>query len=274
LPDARAANGLKDNGEGMTGFAEYLADLVRRIAGVAAAMLPQRWWPALDEHIPVTSSALAAGLITLVTGALLGSAGFLTFATEQASLNTQAMLTAATSGRPEAEEVTTAMPVAANSLSLFVFLLWTPTGWASMYLTLTGLVRAAGAGFDDPRGDPILSLADAASLRVFSATRARRAQSRRESLEGPDVPDRVVVAATLGIPNADLVVVAARRKPGWDAGAVVLTSHAAFRLGGVTERQIDGRLRTLYPLTEHRDLEVFRRTVRYELVDPRSDQRL
>jgi hypothetical protein len=62
------------------------------------------------------------------------------------------------------------------------------------------------------------------------------------------------------------VVIASRRKPGWDRDTIVITADAAYRIGAITERAIDGRLRTLYPLAEHKDLETFRRTVRYDLL--------
>jgi hypothetical protein len=69
----------------------------------------------------------------------------------------------------------------------------------------------------------------------------------------------------VGCPDADLVIVASRRKEGWDTGTVVLTGSGSYRVGTIVERTIGGHLRTLYPLSEHNDLEVFRRTVRYEL---------
>jgi hypothetical protein len=37
-----------------------------------------------------------------------------------------------------------------------------------------------------------------------------------------------------------------------------------YRLGEPVERTVEGHLRTLYPLKEHNDLEVARRSVRYE----------
>ena len=71
-------------------------------------------------------------------------------ATQQASLNTQAMLDAATSTAPGALSVDSSMSVAMTSLSLFTFLLLTPQGWATMYLGLTGFVRAVEAGLTIP----------------------------------------------------------------------------------------------------------------------------
>ena len=84
-------------------------------------------------------------------------------------------------------------------------------------------------------------------------------------LEGPEIPDRVVPGAQVGLPDALLVVVASRRKPDWDAGTVVITPGSIYRVGTIVERTIRGRLRTLYPLTEHKDFEAFRRTVHYDM---------
>ena len=45
----------------------------------------------------------------------------------------------------------------------------------------------------------------------------------------------------------------------------VFTADGCYRLGEPVEQTIAGRLRTLYPLTAHDDLEVIRRSVRYDL---------
>ena len=134
---------------------------------------------------------------------------------------------------------------------------------ASTYLALSGLVLPVGAHFDEPQGDCVLNLADAGIRRVGTATARRAAIDNRQLLEGPDVRDRVVHGAQLGLPGASLVVVASRLKEGWDVGAVVLTDRGAFRILALEDRTIAGRLRRLYSLTPHEDLEVFRRAVQY-----------
>jgi hypothetical protein len=95
-------------------------------------------------------------------------------------------------------------------------------------------------------------------------TKTWRQAAVREALEGSDVPDLSMTGVAAHLP-ADIVIVSARRKPGWDRGTVVLTERGCFRIGTPVERTIGGRLRTLYPLTEHRDLEVIRRSVTYTL---------
>lgn len=249
-------------------FGRYLGALLKRVAAIPAAMLPARLWPFLDVYLPVSESALPAALLTLLAGVAIGIPGFLEYAGEQASVNNAAMLEAArveASRPPGGDTVTTALPVGMGALSVFTFLLFTFNGWATMYLAGTGFVRILGALVDDPRGDPILSLVDSALVRSFRTAHAGGVQWRRESLEGPEVPDRVLTGAEVGLPDAALVIVAARRKTGWDRGTILLTDTSAYRVGEIIECTMHGRLRTLYPLTEHNDLEVFRRAVRYDM---------
>ena len=117
---------------------ERLGDcwLSKRVAGMrphSGAALAH-----LDQYLPVTESAFP----DRSSPAPHRHTGILNHATQQASLNTQAMLDAATSTAPGALSVDSSMSVAMTSLSLFTFLLLTPQGWATMYLGLTGFVRA------------------------------------------------------------------------------------------------------------------------------------
>jgi hypothetical protein len=249
-------------------FARYLGALLTRIAAVPAAMLPARLWPTLDAHLPVSESALPAALLTVLAGAAIGIPGFFEYASEQASMSTDAMLEAARvqAARPAGEDsVTTSMPVAMTALSVFGFLLLTFKGWSTMYLMGTGVFRLLGVTADDPQGDPILSLIDSALFQSFRTAHAQTARWQREAREGPHIPDRLLTGAQIGLPDADLVIVAARRKTGWDPGTILLTDTSAYRVGEIIDCTIEGRLRTLYPLTEHNDLEVFRRAVRYDM---------
>ena len=65
--------------------------------------------------------------------------------------------------------------------------------------------------------------------------------------------------------STELVVVASRQKPGWERGVFVITPDAWYRLGEPIDREMPAGLRTLYPLTELRDLEVRRKSVEYTL---------
>jgi hypothetical protein len=242
------------------------------IAGILAASLPKRWWPPLDRHIPVTASAPLASILTVLVSGFGGISGLINHTTEQVSLNNRAVLAAAAkeAARPVSEEKLSdkdwgRMFVGVSSLSVFTFIFLTPAGWASSYFGLSGTWRAVAAAVDDPFGDPILTGVDALVLRGVRRARARGADRRRQALEGPEVPDRVVRGSHIGMPAADLVIVAARRKPAWDAGTVVDTGDRWYRVTSIEERTVGEWLRTLYALVPHQDHEAFRPRVRYDL---------
>src|SRR6266545_2076608 len=244
------------------GYVEYMVTAARGVVAVACAMLPRRHWPVLDEFFPVSEAAAPAGILTIFLAVAIGMPGFLHHAKGESDAHAAAF--ASIFGMPDTVANREFLS-GVNGLALFTFLLLTPAGWATMYLGLSGVVRSAGAWFDDPHGDFILTLADAAVVRSRRDRKARTSRAAREALEGPEVPDRVVAGAHVGLPDAELVIVASRQKAGWDAGTVLLTIGPSYRVGTIVERTIHGRLRTLYPLTEHKDFEAFRRTVRYDL---------
>ena len=100
--------------------------------------------------------------------------------------------------------------------------------------------------------------------------RDRKARAAREAREGPEVADRVVSSAAAGMPGCDLVIVSSRRKPGWDRGVAVFTPEKCYRLGEPAEQTIAGRLRYLYPLTEHADFEAIRKKILERRREPAS----
>ena len=65
--------------------------------------------------------------------------------------------------------------------------------------------------------------------------------------------------------GVDYVVLSARRKPDWHAGAIVLTSTDWYRLGVPFDMETPAGLRTAYPLTKMETVEVVRRGIQYEL---------
>ena len=242
----------------VTGLALFTAAGVQHLAGIAAAMLPKRWWPHLDTRVPASSMALVSGLATFLLGAAIGIPGFLAYVTDLADrINRVALATPEQAGAGAGSILMT--------LGLFSFLLGTPTGWVTTYLCLTGFLRTLAALVTDGFGDPVLTAIDAAALAIWGGTRTKAQQWQRESLEGPEMPDRVMSAEQLDIQGAEFVIVASRRKAGWDKGTVLLTENGAFRVTTIEERTLGGRLRTLYGVSEHRDLEVFRRAVQYNL---------
>lgn len=239
------------------------------VTAMVASLLPRRVWPRLPAAFPMTAAAFASGLATLFAGAAVGIPGFLAHAHAQTSLAIDAQLhqvfTDANAGYSQG------LSQGFAGLSIFTFLLLTPPGWLTLYLIGVGALRTAAAWFDDPFGDPILTGIDGIARRVRARATARSAAARRESLEGPEVADRLVSGASAGIAGCDVVVVSSRRKPGWERGTVVLTEDGCYRIGEPVEQTIAGRLRTLYPLTAHEDLEAIRRSVRYEWPQGKPD---
>ena len=153
----------------------------------------------------------------------------------------------------------------AGSMSLVTWAFTTPAGVLSVYLGITGWIRIVAWYVGDAWGDPLLTIADGVARLAWSRHRQQRATSARETREGADVPDVLVTASDAGVEDADLVVIASRRKPEWDAGAIVVTDDKWYTLGASIEQQMPGGWRTLYPLTELHHHEVLRRAVRYTL---------
>lgn len=240
-----------------------LARLPAFVAAIAAALLPHRYWRALPHWIPVERAAFASGLLAFFVGAFVGIPGFLEHAGANVSFVNQAVITEAMRN-PDAG-YSRGMVQGFAGLSIFTFLFLTPTGLLTLYLVASGTTRAAAAWFDDPRGDPLLTGLDA--LLSSGRERHRRDTERRTraALEGPEVPDRAVTSAAAGLAGCDLVIVASRRKEGWVQGVTVFTANAAYRIGEPVDRTIAGRLRALYPLTEHKDFEAVRKSVHYDL---------
>jgi len=237
------------------------------MAGMLAALLPYRWWRQVPAAIPVGPAAFMSGIATLLAGAAIGIPGFL----EHAHANASIGLDAALEDMYRTEVYRGDLVIGYSGLSVFTFLLLTPKGWLTLYLMISGGVRAAAAWFDDPVGDPALCLVDHVAFTGRERARTEFERRSRELKEGREVPDRAVSAASAGLPPCDVVIVASRRKPGWEKGTVVLTPETVYRIGDPVEKTIAGRLRTLYPLTEHGDLEAIRRSVHYDL-PPNRDQ--
>jgi hypothetical protein len=242
---------------------DWLGAGARFVAAIAASLLPRRHWDALPPAIPVEMGAFASGIATLLAGTAIGIPAFIDHARQATSLGVDAMLHR-TFTDPNAG-YSQGLVQGFSGLSIFTFLLLTPIGWLTTYLVCTGTVRGIAAYFDDPVGDPLLTGIDAIVSGRLRIRRTRKARAERETLEGPEVPDRVVSASAAGIPDCDFAIVSSRRKPGWEPGAAVFTRDGCYRIGEPVERTIHGRLRTIYPLTEHSDFEAVRRSVRYDL---------
>jgi hypothetical protein len=239
------------------------AQVLLFLGAMAASLLPHRLWPRLPAAFHMGPAAFGSGVITLFAGLAIGLPGFLEHAHATTSLGLDAELHKVFSD-PNAG-YSQGMVQGFSALSIFTFLLLTPKGWITMYCVAGGVLRMAAAWFDDPIGDPILTGVDAVLFARRTKRRERRERETRLALEGPELPDRLVSGHSAGIADCDFVIVSSRRKAGWDYGTVLITADACYRVGEPVEQTIAGHLRTLYPLTEHKDFEAFRRPVRYEL---------
>ena len=237
----------------------WLTGVARFLAGMAASLLPWRHWSRLPSDVPVEAGAFFSGIATMMAGAAIGIPAFIRHAGAGAELGTNGVIQNAVDGHA------TGVSPAFNGLAIFTFLLLTPQGWLTLYLLGTGAYRSTAAYFDDPFGEPMLTGIDHLVSRGWTRRATLKEIDAREALEGPEVSDRVISASAAGIPDCDFAIVSSRRKPGWERGVAVFTQDACYRLGEPVERTIRGRLRTLYPLKEHNDLEVVRKSVRYDL---------
>lgn len=222
----------------------------------------------LAEAADRASRSAFAAVVTLLSGVVVGEIGFLRFGRQVASDNNTLMLEIAarqSSGTLGGQEITGAAPVALSMLSAITFAIATPLGWLAMYLVLTGLVRSVAAAVGERRGDPVVALA----VGIVARRRSRRAASREiaahDALAGPEVADRVVTPARVGIESADLVIVTSRPKPDWTPGTVLECGDLWLSVGPAEQRSLAVGLRTLYPLSHLPEAAVIRRVIRYEL---------
>jgi hypothetical protein len=256
----------------LKGFFRELADIGWWIAALVAGAAPRRLWRQLDPPFPVRRAAFPAGILTSILGFAIAVRGFFAFAGQLAGANNAWMLNRLVHSPGQSDDAVVMVPYGISILTLFIFLFFTPTGLIALYLMASGAVRGIAAFIDpdDARGDSLLSGIDWAATRMFAKRRADQARRTREREEGDEVPDVLLTGDAAGLAS-DYVVVASRRKAEWTAGAIVMTSGDWYKLGTPVDRRINGRLRTLYPLTKMEAVEVVRRGIMYEL--PRLSRR-
>jgi len=225
--------------------------------GALLATLPRRYWRDLEERWPVFRMAWVSGLLTMVAGTVIGGFGYFAYVTPMADVGGRIMMTG--------------NPLGAHGLAIVTvlgFAFFTPTGLFSTYLIASGLLRAV-AGFNDldgAHGDPILTAVDAGVRRTRDRLRRSARQRARERLEGPPAPDRMLTGEEAALAGVDVVVVASRRKPGWEKGVIVVTADHWYRLGKPFDKRFPEGLRTMYPLTRLKTVEVLRKYVTYDLL--------
>src|SRR5258708_24218223 len=139
-----------------------------------------------------------------------------------------------------------------------------------MYLCVSGTVRAISAVVDDPRGDPIISLAHWMATTLWARNRGERATIARERREGTDAPDVLRTGEWAELHGVDYVVLSARRKPEWEAGAIILTSSDWYKLGVPFDIQTPAGMWNPHPPTQTDTPAEDRRGRHYELPPMRT----
>jgi hypothetical protein len=224
--------------------------LVSYPLAVLAGFLPKRYWDDID--LPIENVALLSALVNFFAGAAFGIAGYFEFMAYVLG-----------------QRLWTAPPFMIYVFISYVF--FTPRGLFSLYLVASGFFRYGAWFVGEPHGDPILTLIDSTWRRLLNRQHVTRQRNDRLALERDDEPDRRYDGEWAGLPGVDFVIVSARRKPGWTKGTYVVTTDGWFVLGDPYDRPMPNGLRTVYPLTEHKTLEVLRRGVSYELPPLRSN---
>ena len=231
--------------------------VVDTLTGIFRCFLPARYW---QER---RAGALISIFLTFAAGGYVGLRGLLAYAGRASDEAARIMLQGGVPGA--AGDQSTQMIAAMQSpiLAALAFFLFTPTGWLADYLVLSAIFRGITLAVDNPWGDPILEGIDHVVRDKSGEIRAKQEADAREKAEGPEVADRVLECRKFAGKEADYVVVASRRKPGWTLATTVIVDSVRLRIGDPREITIEGWLRTCYPLKIIRDIQVDRRIVPY-----------
>src|SRR4029077_13326975 len=105
-----------------------LGDLLRWLLAVIAGVVPRRYWPDLDRHLPVRRAAWLSAVATMLAGFFYGFGGFMTFATTLADANNTWLLQRLSGPPRPGDEAAGLVPYGVSVLTLFIYLLFTPRG--------------------------------------------------------------------------------------------------------------------------------------------------
>src|SRR5689334_13837604 len=119
-------------------------------------MLPSRWWPSMDRHLPVTRAALSSSVLTAVGGGIAAVAGFVAYAQRHAGAVNDAILKSPGAVSGDLSTLTLQTVSAAAAFGFFI----TPQGIAATYFTVSGTARAVMALFSEGSGDSLLTAVD------------------------------------------------------------------------------------------------------------------
>jgi hypothetical protein len=230
------------------------------------ALLPRRYWQSID--LPVPNVASASALLTMVVGLFVWMRGCWSYLVGLRQSSAASILDIATlqvAGKLPETAAVSAVPGVIYMTAPVAFAFFTPLGLLATYIVISGLARSVTGLIGEPSGDPILTGADALGRTLFHTKQQRALRVERAKLEKMDEPDRRYDGEWAGLPDADFVIVAARRKPGWTRGTWIITEDGWFVLGEPFDRPMPNGLRTIYPLTAQTTLEPVRKSVQYQL---------
>lgn len=232
------------------------------LIGIFRCFLPHRFWK------DTRRGAYLSIFLTAALAVRLGYAGFMDQAEKAGAEAAALALKVGAPGirLPAGMSQTDAIRAAFQGSIFvpFIFFLLTPTGWLVDYLFVSAIFRGVTLAVDNPWGDPILTIIDGYIQGRRAENRAEFAAAELLAAQGALVPDQVLACRKFAGKDADFVVVSSRRKEGWTLSTTVIASSIRLRLGEPLERPIDGFLRTCYPLSVIRDVQVDRRIVHYD----------
>lgn len=237
-----------------------MAKELETLTGVLRCLLPRRYWTDMGR------GAYLSCLLTIAVAVRIGYAGFFAYASrvgeEGAALALKVGAGGGVAGMDPVSQVAAALM--GSALAPFAFFLFTPTGWLADYLFLSGVFRGFTLAAGNPWGDPLLSVIDNFVHSKIEEDKVSEAAAAREAEEGPEVPDTIVAGTQFAGKPADFVIVSSRRKDGWSQATTVVAGDVRLRIGEPVDRRIKGWLRTCYPLSVIRDIQVDRRVVAYD----------
>ena len=242
--------------------------ILQACAGMAIATLPRRVWRHWSLKLPVREMALPSSMLILALALAIGLTGFIAHATHAADAHAETILLIGEkfSDSNNQAGLGILVPMTFSPLELFIFLLITPTGWLTMYLAGSGLIRTAGAIAREPMGDLLLTALFFLALRGRDRAVDKHERTVREREEGDDSPDRLVTGEWAGMPEIDIALIASRRKEGWEEGTYIISDDLCYRIEKPFDRRFPFGLRRVYPLLEvDNSGEIMRRMIHHRL---------
>src|SRR6266851_7696165 len=123
----------------MRGLFDRFADIGLWWAAVVLGAAPRRVWRRLEPPLPLSRTASAAGVLTIVVGFVLGVPGYFAFAEQLGAANNDWMLRQLAAAPGPNDASVDMVPYGISMLSLFLFIFFSPTGLLAVYLVTSGM---------------------------------------------------------------------------------------------------------------------------------------